>query len=133
MTVETKIYIFVKEFAVMQTQTQNDVRVTIRVDKGLKERADALFDRLGLNMTTALNVFLRKAVDEEGIPFAVSTKSVGFGVGYSADDITNAFGEAVRDEIAEAQRNGHAVARYDAVEKRAFLEYPDGKREYVSR
>jgi addiction module RelB/DinJ family antitoxin len=116
----------------MQTQTQNDVRVTIRVDKALKERADALFERLGLNMTTALNVFLRKAVDEEGIPFSVSAKSSPFGAGYSADDITNAFRAAVREDIADAKRNGHPIARYDAVEKRAFLEYADGTREYVN-
>jgi DNA-damage-inducible protein J len=49
-----------------------DVRVTIRVDRKLKQEAEALFDYLGLNMSNAVNMFLRKAVDEKGIPFAVN-------------------------------------------------------------
>jgi DNA-damage-inducible protein J len=60
-------------------KVHNDVRVTVRVDKDLKERAESLFARLGMNMTTALNVFLRKAVDEAAIPFAVSAKSADYG------------------------------------------------------
>jgi len=113
-------------------RVQNDVRVTIRVDKELKDRADSLFDRLGLNMTTALNVFLRKVVDEEAIPFVIGTKSAVFGNGYTSTDITSAFDTAVRNEIADNQRKGHPIARYDAVKMRAFLEFTDGTREYVN-
>jgi len=79
---------------------QNDVRVTVRVDKDLKERADSLFERLGMNMTTALNVFLRKAVDENAIPFPISAKPVGFGAGLTAGEITRAFTETVTKETA---------------------------------
>jgi DNA-damage-inducible protein J len=114
---------------------QSDARVTIRVDRDLKDRADALFGRLGLNMTTALTVFLRKAVDEGGIPFAVSAKSSGggtFGAGQTASDITEAFGAAVRGEVAAKLREGHPVARYDASSGRAYLECAEEVREYVS-
>jgi len=52
--------------------------------------------------------------------------------GHTLDDITDIFRAAVRDEIAAHQRNGHPVARYDEESKRAYLEYPDGKREYVN-
>ena len=48
------------------------VNMTIRMDKELKKQAENLFDDLGMNMTTALNVFLRQAVREQRIPFAVS-------------------------------------------------------------
>ena len=113
-------------------RVQNDVRVTIRVDKDLKDRADSLFDRLGMNMTTALNVFLRKAVDEEAIPFVIGTKSAVFGNGYTSADITSAFDAAVRNEVAENQRKGHPVARYDAISKRSYLESADGTREYIN-
>ena len=34
---------------------QNDVRVTVRVDRNLKQSADFLFERLGLNMSVAFN------------------------------------------------------------------------------
>ena len=110
---------------------QNDMRVTIRVDKELKERAEMLFDRLGMNMTTALNVFLRKAVDEEAIPFMISSKKTTYGNGYTASDVTNAFEASVRKEIAESQKKGNPVARYDVGTKRAYLEYADGTREYI--
>ena len=112
--------------------TQNDVRVTVRVDKDLKERADILFERLGLNMTTALNVFLRKAVSESAIPFPVSEKSTGFGTGYSASDISNAFSVAVQNDITENKKKGFPVAKYDADKRAAYLETIDGKREYVN-
>ena len=111
---------------------QNDVRVTIRVDKELKERAERLFSRLGMNMSTALNVFLRKAVEEEAIPFVISTKSSVFGNGYTSTEITSAFTAAVRDDVDESKRRGHPIALYDVKSKRSYLEYADGTREYVN-
>lgn len=110
----------------------NDVRVTFRVDKDLKETAEKLFERLGMNMSTALNVFLHKAVDEEAIPFPINAKRNVFGAGYTSEDITGAFKAAVGNEIAENQRNGNPVARYDAINKQAYLEYADGTREYIN-
>ena len=112
-------------------QTNSDVRVTIRVDKNLKERAEALFDRLGMNMSTALNVFLRKAVDEAAIPFVISAKRTGFGPGYSPDDVTRIFETAVQNEIADKQQRSLPAAKYDTASNQAFLEFADGTREYV--
>lgn len=43
--------------------------LNIRTDKAVKEQAEALFSELGLNMTTAVNMFLRTAIRENGIPF----------------------------------------------------------------
>ena len=37
-------------------------QVNIRIDDALKERADILFNELGLNMTTAFNIFVRQTV-----------------------------------------------------------------------
>lgn len=45
--------------------------LNIRTDKDVKERAELLFAELGLNMTTAVNLFLRTAIRENGIPFAL--------------------------------------------------------------
>ncbi|MCL2068065.1 MAG: type II toxin-antitoxin system RelB/DinJ family antitoxin [Treponema sp.] len=55
-----------------------DIRVTIRVDRELKENAEALFNYLGLNMTSAINIFLRKSVEQKGIPFQVNTEKKDF-------------------------------------------------------
>lgn len=43
--------------------------LNIRTDKAIKERAEAIFSELGLNMTTAVNMFLRTTIRENGIPF----------------------------------------------------------------
>lgn len=43
--------------------------LNIRTDKGIKDQAEEIFAELGLNMTTAVNIFLRTAVREHGIPF----------------------------------------------------------------
>ena len=43
--------------------------LNIRTDKNIKEQAEEIFNELGLNMTTAVNMFLRTAIREHGIPF----------------------------------------------------------------
>ena len=43
--------------------------LNIRTDKAIKEQAEQIFNELGLNMTTAINLFLRTAIREPGIPF----------------------------------------------------------------
>jgi addiction module RelB/DinJ family antitoxin len=114
----------------MSTGT-NDVRVTVRVDKNLKSSAEYLFERLGLNMTTAFNVFLRKAVEENAIPFTISTKSNGIGGGLSTSEVTNAFINTVTSEINYAKKNNFPIAGYDTNTRRAYLENADGTREYA--
>ncbi len=43
--------------------------LNIRTDKEIKDQAERIFSELGLNMTTAINVFLRTTIRENGIPF----------------------------------------------------------------
>ncbi len=62
-----------------------NVNVTLRFDEDLKKQADALFSELGLNLTTAFNIFLRQAVREQQIPFQV-TKNVPNAVTIAAMD-----------------------------------------------
>ncbi len=45
--------------------------ICIRVDTELKAEAEALFSELGMNLTTAVTVFLRQAVRESRIPFEI--------------------------------------------------------------
>lgn len=47
--------------------------VSFRIDSDLKNEANALFESLGMTLTTAFNIFLRQAVREKGMPFAVTT------------------------------------------------------------
>ena len=43
--------------------------VTARVDENVKKEAEILFKKIGLNMSTAMNLFLKKCILEQGIPF----------------------------------------------------------------
>ena len=43
--------------------------LNIRTDKEIKNQAEEIFNELGLNMTTVINMFLRTVVREYGIPF----------------------------------------------------------------
>ena len=45
--------------------------LNIRLDSELKNQAEKLFSELGMNMTTAINVFLRQSVREGSIPFEI--------------------------------------------------------------
>ena len=43
----------------------------VRVDDNLKEQASVLFDNLGMDLSTAVRMFLKKSVQVGGIPFEV--------------------------------------------------------------
>lgn len=45
--------------------------IQARVGTNLKNSAAKLFDNLGLDMTTAIKIFLKKCLQEGGIPFDV--------------------------------------------------------------
>lgn len=47
----------------------NTVAMNIRVDKNLKEQATELYNDLGLSLSSAINMFLRQSVRENGFPF----------------------------------------------------------------
>ena len=49
----------------------NTTNISIRMDTELKEQADLLFSELGMNMSTAFNIFIRQALREGGIPFRI--------------------------------------------------------------
>lgn len=46
--------------------------ISIRMDSELKSQADTLFNALGMNISTAFNIFVRQALREGKIPFEIS-------------------------------------------------------------
>lgn len=46
--------------------------ISIRMDSELKAQAEALFGELGMNLTTAFNIFVRQSLRKGGIPFEIS-------------------------------------------------------------
>lgn len=52
----------------------NDTNLNVRVNSKLKSDSDKLFKRLGLNMSSAINLFLTQCVNTSSIPFAIEDK-----------------------------------------------------------
>ena len=49
--------------------------ISIRMDTELKNAAEALFEELGMNISTAFNIFVRQSLRERGIPFTITEKT----------------------------------------------------------
>lgn len=48
-----------------------NTNINIRVDRQLKDQAQDLFTHLGLDLSTAIKIFLNRAVAYGGIPFEI--------------------------------------------------------------
>lgn len=51
--------------------------LTVNVDDDVKADADRLYKSMGMNLTTAVNVFLRKSLQVGGVPFPVTASVRG--------------------------------------------------------
>lgn len=79
--------------------------INVRVDSALKQEAENLFGDLGLNMSTAINMFLRSAINHNGIPFEVKRPAL------------NAETEATLAEYEEMKRNQQQYKRYESFDE----------------
>lgn len=77
-------------------------QINIRIDDVLKEKAELLFEDLGLNMTTAFNIFIRQSLREGGIPFEITTRVDPF--------FSEANMKVLEDSIKEAN-NGKVISK----------------------
>ena len=79
--------------------------INVRVDSALKQEAEALFNDLGLSMSTAINMFLRSAINHDGIPFEVRRS------------VPNAETRAALDEDEEMKKNPDNYKRYESFDE----------------
>jgi DNA-damage-inducible protein J len=76
--------------------------LNIRIEKDLKDRAEAFFSDLGMNMTTAVNIFLRQSLRQGKIPFEIISVSDPF---YSTKNM------AVLERSLNELREGRTVTK----------------------
>ncbi len=50
---------------------RNTVNFSVRMDSDIKKQCETLYNELGMNLTTAINVFLRQSLRVGGLPFEV--------------------------------------------------------------
>lgn len=78
------------------------VSTNISLDPELKKSAQELFSDLGMDLTTAVTLFLRQAVREQGMPFAITRA------------VPNAETRAALEEYAAMRSNPEQYKRYDS-------------------
>ena len=60
------------------------VNVTVRMERQMRDDAASLFSELGVSTTQAINMCLKQAVREQGIPFEVAARPA---VGHRAESL----------------------------------------------
>ena len=76
-----------------------------------------LFDKININRREMISMTIANELDST--------------CGISDDELTVRFKESIRIDNEIRKIKGLPVAKYDKVTKRAYLEYPDGRKEYV--
>ena len=71
--------------------------LTIRIDEDIKRDAETLFNKIGLNMSAAINVFFRQAVRSQAIPFELKPYDEYYS-GARLERILHSIGQAERGE-----------------------------------
>jgi len=78
------------------------VSTNISLDPTLKKAAQELFSDLGLDLTTAVTLFLKQSVREQGMPFIITRA------------VPDAETRAALDEYAAMRDNPEQYKRYDS-------------------
>ncbi len=81
--------------------------VQFRIDDDLKKQATELYDKLGIDLSTAMRMFLKRSVSVNGIPFAMvlpredysASKALGFMEELNKSASENGMDEITLDEI----------------------------------
>lgn len=77
------------------------ISTNISIDADVKKQAQELFADLGMDLSTAINIYLKKALAEQGIPFEVTR------------EVPNA---VTAKAIADAEKDEDMYGPFDSVE-----------------
>ena len=66
--------------------------ISIRIDEGIKKQFDEFCEEIGMNMTTAINIFIKRVLREQRIPFALSISDYNKETQKAIEDAENGIG-----------------------------------------
>ena len=89
--------------------------VQFRIEDDLKEEACAIFEKLGIDLSTALRMFIKRAIMENGIPFPMTLQN--------EYDST-----AVKTMSEDAAANGNSDMTLDEINAEIFKYRQERKR-----
>jgi DNA-damage-inducible protein J len=104
-------------------------KITIRIDENTKKEAENVLEILGMNMTTAITVFLNKLIRTKGMPFEVTIEQYSPTKERALENQALAR-QSVERAIARKREKGLPIALYDSARQQPYLECAEGKREY---
>ena len=86
-------------------------QLNIRLDENTKNQAEALFSELGMNLSTAITIFIHQAIRERGIPFSITERT---------DPFYNPANMRWLDESIQQGKNGQYIVKsMDELERMA--------------
>jgi len=77
--------------------------VNVRVDESVKRNVEVLFDSMGMNVSTAVNMFFKQCLAEEALPFQPKAKR------------NTSLKDALREAQAQAIVNGTSNMSLDEI------------------
>lgn len=75
--------------------------VQIRIDEDLKNEATSIFEQLGLDLPTAFRIFLKKSIEERGIPFNMKVSTEKKNLKKAENLLTKANKEAKKNGLQD--------------------------------
>ena len=95
-----------------------ETRLSVRVDNATKKNAEAVFNALGMNLSTGINIFLTRVAQSRSIPFALELDN-------DPQDVIMCC--VVKSKLNNAFEHGKPIALFDDEQNRPYLEYPNGR------
>ena len=97
--------------------------LTIRIDENIKQEAETLFSRIGLNMSSAINIFFRQSIREQSIPFELKPYD-DYYTGENLKRLKRSMEQSERGEVISFSMDELLVMETGAIPQRAieFLE-----------
>ena len=86
--------------------------VQVRVDEDLKTQATAIYDKLGMDLSSAVRIFLKRSVMVNGVPFDMTLPRQE----YKAEKAVS----AMEKLSAEALNNGTSNMSLDEINKEIY-------------
>ena len=80
---------------------------TIRIDDDIKKEAEILFEKLGMSVSGAINIFFRQAIREQSIPFTISAKTRE----EKYEEYFNPYNMKILLESIEQAKNGQVIVK----------------------
>jgi len=95
----------------MAVQSKRTANINVAVPPEVKEQAEGVFKYLGLNMSSAVNIFLNMCINVNGLPFEVKYPNVNAETQKALEDSENGIGmSGPFDTFEEMMESIHAQA-----------------------